>query len=247
MSLNEVFNAGYERVQEKYLAEQLEYLRIVAEARNMPVEYIIAARGVFIPNDDFMYEVFGSEITQYDCYRDSLCVWNNAVIFPVRDVTNKVRGFAGFFPLDYLKKDEDVNYYAYSSQSVMEKGRFMYFPQGGISKAIDDGYLLIVDGLFDAISLCGNGYNAASLMGSNLTPEIIMQLRFIKKIIVPADNDNPGYLLYDKMKKRLSNVVLYQQGYTKDIDALLKTEHAADAKKALNSLIAPNGITMFKL
>lgn len=247
MSLNEVFNVGYERVQQKYQKEQAEYLQIVAEARNMPLQYIIDAKGVFIPNDDFMYEVFGKEITQYDCYRGQNCVWNNAVIFPVRDVTDKVRGFAGFFPLDYLKEDEDVNYYAYSSQSVMEKGRFMYFPQGGLSKAIDDGYLLVVDGLFDAISLCGNGYNAASLMGSNLTPEIIMQLRFIKKIIVPADNDNPGYLLYNKMKKRLPNVILYQQGYTKDVDALLKTEHAEDAKKALDNLIAPNGLTMFKL
>lgn len=247
MSLSQIFDIGYNKVQKDYFNEQTEYLQIVADARNMPVDFIRSAQGVFIPNDEFMLEVFGNEILQYDCYRGDACVWNNAVIFPVRDVTGGVRGFAGFFPLDYLKEDEEVNYYAYSSQSVMEKSRFMYFPQGGLAKAIDDGYLLLVDGLFDAISLCGNGYNAASLMGSNLTPEIIMQLRFVKKIIIPADNDNPGYLLYEKLKRRLPNVQLFRQGYTKDVDALLKTEYASAAKRELDDMINGSCKVSFKL
>ena len=237
MSLHEVFEAGYEVVQEKYGKEQAEFLSIVAEARHMPVEWIRAAKGVFIPNDEFMLEVFGTGILEYDCYHGDLCSWSNAVIFPVRNVNNKVIGLAGFFPFDYLDKEKDVNYYSYSSQKVMQKGRYMYFPVGNLQDAIQDGYLIVVDGLFDAISLCGAGYHAASFMGSSPTQEIMMQLRFVKKVILPADNDSAGYGLYDKLTKHLNNVVLFKQGKTKDIDDLLKSTFADDAKKQLEILI----------
>lgn len=239
MSLHEIFEDGYAKAITKYGDEQDQFLSIVAEARNMPVEAIKKARGIFIPNDEFMMELFGPEICAYDCYHgdSGLCNWSNAVIFPIRNVNNKVTAFAGFFPFDYVDTEIEKNYYAYSSQKVFQKGRYLYFPIGNLEDAINDGYLIVVDGLFDSISLCNVGFHAASFMGSSLTPEILMQLRFVNQIIVPADNDSAGYSLYEKLKRKLPNVTLFRQGKTKDIDDLLKSDYADNAIAELQKII----------
>lgn len=235
--LNDIFDDGYSKINAQFGREQSGFLSVIAEARNMPVQWIKDARGIFIPNNEFMLEMFGVDILAYDCYRDGLCVWDNALIFPICGADELVAGFAGFFPFDYLDKENDTNYYAYSSQTVFQKGRFLYFPQGNLIHAVQDEYLLLVDGIFDAISLCGYGYHAAALMGSNPTQEILMQLRFVKHVILVADNDSAGYRLFDKLQKHLYNVELFKFSGTKDADEALKSSHVNTFLKELNTLI----------
>lgn len=238
MALNDVFIQGYQKIQENEYDSQLQYLSIVAEARNIPVEFITKASGVFIPNNEFMLNNFGPEIQLYDCYRDGLCVWDNAVIFPIKNVNSEVVAFAGFYPFEYLDESTGKNYYGYSSKDVFTKGNFLFFPQNNLKKAIQDGYLMVVDGLFDAISLCGHGFNAASLMGSNVTPGIVMQLRLVSNVIVVADNDQVGYDLYKNIKKQIQHTTIFQQDKTKDIDELLKSDDASWGIQALNATVA---------
>lgn len=222
--LTDIYQTAYDRIQHEYGDEQKGFIQTIAEARGMPVEWLDDTNCIFIPNNDFMKEFFDSRIMDYDCYRNGVCIWNNALIFPVRDVVDSVVGFAGFFPFDYL--DPEVNnYYAYSSQSVFHKGNYLFFPKGNLKNALLDEYLFVTDGLFDSIALCAEGFNAAALMGSNVTPVILMQLRLVKKVIVVADNDSAGYKLFDNLHRVLTNVTLFKQGYTKDIDAALKSEH----------------------
>lgn len=226
MSLDVLFGNAYDYVARECSDVQENFIDVIAEARNMPTEWIQQAQGIFIPNNEFMLEVFGREILEYDTYRNGICIWDNALIFPIRDVNDIVRGIAGFFPFEYVDEESKQNHYAYSSQAVFQKGRFMFFPQGGLLKSIRDEYILIVDGIFDAISLCGAGFDAAALMGSNVTPEIIMQLRFVKNVIVIADNDSSGYKLYDSLKKGIPNAILFKHGLSKDADDALKGENA---------------------
>lgn len=237
MSLTSAYNEALRVVREKYSTEQKEFLTIIAQARGMPVEWLDGVGAIFIPNNEFMLSVFGKEVLDYDCYVNGKCVWNNAMIFPIRDVNDSIVGFGGFFPFEYVDEESNSNYYLYSSQKAMRKGNYLYFPQKNLMDAVKDGYLIVVDGVFDAISLTAAGYNAASLMGSSPTQQIMMQLRFIKTVILVADNDDAGYGLYDKLHKHLKNVVLFKQGKTKDVDDLLKSEYAGWFKRRMDTLI----------
>ena len=98
MTLDGVFTEGYKKLVGELKDDQEKYLRVIAEAREMPVEWIEKADGIFIPNNDFMYFLFGQGILQFDCYRNGQCIWDNALIFPVRGADDRVAGFAGFFP-----------------------------------------------------------------------------------------------------------------------------------------------------
>lgn len=238
MSLNDVYCNGYETIMKKFSKEQHSYAEAIANLRGMPLQWLLDAHGIFIPNNEFMLQQFGNGILEYDCYRNGQCIWWNALIFPVRGVNGLVAGIAGFFPFIYADTDESKeNYYAYSSKEVFQKGRYLFFPKGDLFKAIEDKYLLIVDGLFDAISLCGNGYNAAALMGSNLTQEILMQLRFVENVIIVSDNDSAGYALFDKAKKHLHNAILLKHGKTKDADDALKSDYSEQFKAELDKTI----------
>lgn len=237
MNFDEVYSNGYSTIMSKYAIEQRNYIQAIAKLREMPVEWLQAAKGIFIPNNEFMLREFGPQIQEYDCYRDGVCVWWNALIFPVRDIDNRAAGLAGFFPFIYADENDDSNYYAYSSSSVFQKGRYLYFPTGNLIDAIEAGYLLLVDGIFDAISLAGNGYVAAALMGSKLTQEILMQLRFVPKVIIVSDNDQAGFALYEYARKYLKNVMQLKHRKTKDADEALKSEYAQDFKSSLDNAI----------
>ena len=55
MTLDGVFTEGYKKLVGELKDDQEKYLRVIAEAREMPVEWIEKAEGIFIPNNDFMY------------------------------------------------------------------------------------------------------------------------------------------------------------------------------------------------
>lgn len=240
--LDDVFKHGYARVREEFQEEQASFIKVIAEARRMPEKWIVDAGGVFIPNNDFMLEMFGDEILQYDCYRNGQCLWENALVFPIKGVNGAVAGLAGFFPFDYVEHEPGAVYYAYSSSSVFKKGSYLFFPKHDLKSAIENRYLIVVDGIFDAISLCGVGYYAAAMMGSSLTQEIAMQLRFVDHVILAADNDSAGYKLYDEMRKKLHNVTLLKHAKTKDVDESIKSENATEFLRDLNGLLLKLGI-----
>ena len=72
MTLDGIFTEGYKKLIGDLKDDQAKYLRVIAEARGMPVEWIEKAEGIFIPNNDFMYFLFGQGILQFDCYRNCL-------------------------------------------------------------------------------------------------------------------------------------------------------------------------------
>lgn len=242
MTLDMIFNTGYAKLIGDLKSDQMKYLKVIAEARTMPVDWIEKVKGVFIPNNDYMYFLFGQEIFQYDCYRDGQCIWDNALIFPVYGVDEKVAGFAGFFPFKYVDHEDGEYYYSYSSSSVFQKGKHLYLPNSSIMKAIEDEYLIVVDGLFDAISLSSFGYNVASFMGSKVTAERVMQLRFVKNVLVASDNDKAGITLYTDLKKQLKRVELLPHKETKDIDEVLKSDKSLEFRQFLDQKLISLGV-----
>lgn len=229
MSICNTWKTLYNNVIKNDLDSQKYYLNLIAEqVRNIPLEYLMNEQALFIPNDDYV-SAFAGDSALYDengFYYGGVSTWSDNVIFPIRSLNNDAQGIGGFNPRLYLyareTQDYSVHYYTYSAKSLFSKGDYLFWGIDGFQKAYHDGYVILVDGMFDAIQLRGLGFNAAGLMGSTLTESIIAQLRFIKRKIVISDNDAAGLKLEYGLKKALRECVALHQGFDKDVDGAIK-------------------------
>ncbi|MEY8333088.1 toprim domain-containing protein [Lachnospiraceae bacterium 47-T17] len=243
-SLNELYNAGKKDIWENASVAQLRYLQIIAKLRRVETSLLKQCDMLFIPNDEYLALHCGKDIKQYEygCYLQSdVCIWTGHLLIPIRDVAGYVRGFAGFHPFHYAEaketEDKSITYYSYSAKDVFPKSKYLYCPGNCYERAIKDGYIFLVDGIFDAASLWYAGFNAAALMGSIPTEYILMQLRFIRRVILISDNDEAGYRLYINLKRQLDNVALLKQGGTKDADELLKSKKREEFVQLLKTIV----------
>ncbi len=244
---------GLRRIRSEDNRVQRKFIDNVARARGMDSGVLWKTGAVFIPNDEYLAVYCGAAVREYgyDCYDDEgLCKWNNNLVVPITDVAGKVVAIGGFNPFIYLSSKESgcktANYYKYSNSSVYKKGRYLYSMPGIYEKSVKDGYAFLVDGLFDCITLTGLGFNALALLGSSVSPEIIVQLRFVRRVILIADNDNAGIKLYETLKKQLAGLELFKQNLAKDIDDALKCEERGKVINLLRN-VASNGFLTVNL
>lgn len=244
MGFDSVYRRGIQRVWMEDGGSQLGYLGIIQEARQMDGMDFRELKACFIPNDGYFAAYFGEESRDaaYGCYDSGgRCFWNNCLVFPVFNAAGAVVSLAGFNPLRYAeakeKQDKSINYYIYSPKHLFTKGRYLFYIENMYLKALEDGYLFLTDGIFDTLALSVHGYNAAALMGSYLSQEVLMQLRFIDRVVLAADNDAAGMKLYDNLRIHLNNAELAKQGAAKDMDELLKGSRKASALAWLDSIV----------
>lgn len=232
MSLDSIYRDGVAKVWEKDAVSQKNYLDIVSKTRNMPSIDFKSLNAFFIPNDDYVPTYFGEEIRnrEYGFYDDSaqFCYWNNCLVIPIHNVADKIVSVVGFNPFRYVEAKENqdwsINYYIYASASHFKKGSHLFYLEGCFSRAMDEGYLFLTDGIFDTVSMQLAGFNTAALMGSSLTQELSAILRFIDRLIIVIDNDEAGQKLANDIKRAHKNVTIVKQGVTKDVDDLLKSD-----------------------
>ena len=248
MSLHKIIRDGINRIYASDFENQQRYIDFICnKVRHMDASVVYDAEAFFVPNKDYLIHYLGGSALDYEygLYdQEQNCFWQENLVFPIKDVADTIVGLAGFNPRKYVEAHEthdwSLNYYSYSRKDVFHKGYYLYMMTGTYEQAIRDGYLLLVDGLFDCLSLSAEGYNAAALLGSSPTEQIIAQLRFIKKVIILSDNDDAGIKLEHALQRQLHNVVYFHQGKTKDVDELLKTDSAVKYKKQLDQMIQEN-------
>lgn len=241
MMLDTIYREGVARIWAEDSSSQQNFVKIISDVRKMKCIDFKKINAFFVPNDDYVATYFPDEIRQpeYGFYNsDGLCFWNNCLLIPIFDVADNVRSVVGFNPFRYTeakeKQDWSLNYYIYSPNSVFKKGSFLFYLEGVYKKALQDGYLFLTDGVFDAISLASEGFNAAAMMGSSLTPEIVMLLRFIKHVLLVIDNDDAGIKLANSLQRMHSGVTVVTQKHTKDVDDLLKGPFHDEAVRELH-------------
>ena len=180
------------------------------------------------------------------------CKWKYHLVIPIRDVFDNVVGFSGYNPYVGLARKEKENKkgslsdskvfdnqsdpnpsssdtidittmsrYKESSSVVMDKSKFFICPLG-FKKALEDGYLIVVDGFFDSISLAQEGFNSFSILGSTVSEYVRFCLSLVKVVYVAYDNDSAGVKLYNKLKSIHPNVYSIVQSKCKDIDSFIK-------------------------
>ena len=251
VTLDQLVSAGVDRIYREDLSTQVNYIDyIMNNVRHMPPDIIYTAQGFFVPNDSYLGLYFGKEAydIKFGLYNSfGECIWLGCLVFPIKDLAGTIVGLASFNPQKYLEARETqnwlLNYYSYSTKNVFTKGNYLFMIEGTFMRALESGYLILTDGLFDCLSLAACGYHAAALMGSSVTVEILAQLRFIKKVIIISDNDEAGLLLEKKLGASLKQLLCIHQDRTKDIDELLKTEYRQEFLSRLDSIIASTVIS----
>lgn len=223
---------GIQKAWKEDEASQKAFLQTICDARGMRMFDASKYDMLFIPNNEYLSLYCGEIIKnpEYGVYDyDGKCIWDNTLLIPIKDLTGKIAGIGAFNPFNYVQahetQDWSIIYYYYSGKQFFKKGLFLFCPNDSYRKALDDGYIIVVDGLFDAISLTEAGYNAAALMGSSLTNERVVLLRLIDNIIVIPDNDDAGLELAKNIERKVKGSRVLKQAFDKDVDGALKSEN----------------------
>lgn len=220
-AIDRIWNDGYNKIMSNEVTRNEQILWVTeaaTEIRNMPAEELIKRQFLYIPNDIYMLHFFGSEIAEYKygVYRNDSCNFYKRLVFPIYGFNKQVAGLGGWSCDSQWK-------YVYSPDTLWDKSRYFYISHDDFVSALEDDYLFIVDGIFDAISLNSIGLHSASLMGSNLSNWHLQYLYLFKYVIVVPDNDNAGVNLVKKAKKHRPDCIVLWQGKCKDIDDYIKS------------------------
>lgn len=247
MRFHDIARRGIDNIYSKDLESQEKFLTTVCRTvRKMDsINSLLKAEAFFVPNQDYMKVYFGVEAldTEYDMYSwDGVCLWDNYIVFPIKNIVGTIVGFAGFDPINKAKVQSGMDvdhpsYYRYSNSSVFNRGKYIYSLHGVYERAVKDGYIVLVDGIFDMLSLSDEGFNVGSLLGSQITDEVLFQLRFIDCLFVAEDNDTAGRQLYTELKRRHPNVKYIRQNSHKDVDDILKSEYKEEYINSLRNSI----------
>ena len=115
--------------------------------------------------------------------------FRNRVIFPIINVRGKVIGFGG-----RNLGPEKPKYLNSNESSVYQKKLNLYGLNRSKDAIVKEGYVIIVEGYMDCISLFQSGIeNVAASCGTALTPEQAKLLRrYAGKVVLCYDSDDPG-------------------------------------------------------
>lgn len=237
---------GIDRIYNEDFDSQKHYISTICEnLRGRKLDILFDNQAFFVPNHEYMITYFGESITssQYDCYHwDGNCKWTGHLVYPIRNIKGKVVGFTGYNPFTKFSKDvtevSQLSRYKESSNILMNKSRFFICPLG-VRKAIEDEYIIVVDGFFDCMSLAQEGFNAIAILGSTVSTEMRFLLSLIGTVYVAYDNDVAGVKLFNRLKLSLPKVLPIRQTKCKDIDEFIKLypEQFKEGMKQINSKI----------
>lgn len=230
---NKIMQKGINKIYSEMLDDQKVFIEAICKrVRHMDSSIIYKAQGFFVPNQDFLRVVFGAEITnpEFDVYNsEGFTDWDNYLIFPMYNVLNEIVGLVGFNPINKLKSQDEefwsLSYYKHSSSKLMDKSKYIFMLKGMFSRAINEGYIIITDGVFDMLSGAANNLVTGALLGSTLSQEVIAQLKLIDKIYLAMDNDEAGQRLLKLLRKYCPNTRAIIQGKYKDLDDILKSQY----------------------
>lgn len=233
-AIDRIWETGYNKIMSNVVSRDEQKLWVTeaaTEIRKMPPEELIAREFIYVPNDIYMLHYFGAEIAEYKygVYREEQCNLYKRLIYPIRGFNGQVVALGGWSCDSEWK-------YVYSPDTLWDKSKYFYINPDDFAKALDDDYLMIVDGIFDAINLNRLGLHAASLMGSNLSNWHKQYLKMFKYIIVVPDNDNAGVHLVKMLKKYRHDVIVLWQGKYKDIDDYIKFQDTKSLIEQCNDL-----------
>lgn len=217
--------------------------------RKIPREILRNAKAFYIPDHMYLNWITDGEATEdkYGLYWDRNCILNQRVVIPVTDLKGNVAGLCGYDDGSSLSEGEELVKYRYLNKDVFNKERHWLMGKGMYKRAIEENYVMIVDGLFDQMILEHNGYNSVSLLGTHLSKYHMQYLRHIKNWIVVSDQDRAGNELYDKCRlyNKHGNTTQLRFRGAEDIDEkIIVDREAVDKIASAFKLMRSQGFTL---
>lgn len=214
------------------------------------VKYLENIGAFYVHIGEYLIEHFGQQILSQNhgiFIGNSICTLAGRLAIPLLAMNGSTLGFVGYSnkPDDWPNDAAWVKY-MYPPKYIFDKGRYMFISREEYMQSLADGYICIVDGLFDKISLSCLGINAVSLCGSALTKWHKYYLSFIPHKIVIADNDIAGRRLSRICQSQLTNCVEIRQPYTSDVDDMLKDNSRCQQLLKCISLMKSEGFLLSK-
>lgn len=142
------------------------------DSRSVPLMMLIKAGLAGKSEDGRIYEIF-----------------HNRIIFPIRNIYNKVIGFGGRVIGDGLPK------YLNSPETIVfKKSETLYGENKAISAAYKKKYAVIVEGYMDVVALHKAGFNeSVASLGTAVTEEHLKKLwRTCDEVVICLDGDAAG-------------------------------------------------------
>ena len=168
-------------------------------------------------------------------------VFNKRIMFPIRNVYNKIVGFGGRAIGDSMPK-----YINSPETMVFKKSEVMYGENIATGQSYKDNYSIIVEGYMDVIALHQAGFKqAVASLGTSVTEKHIQKLwRSADEVVACLDGDNAGI----RASGRLINMALPQVSADKimsfieipkgiDPDDLIKDKGASAFRSLLDKRI----------
>lgn len=168
-------------------------------------------------------------------------VFKNRLIFPIINLYGKIIGYGGRTILDIQPK------YLNSAETIVfKKGENFYNENKAFSSAYKLGYMLVVEGYMDLITVSCSGFsNVVASLGTAVTKDHLEKLwRSIDEIVLCFDGDKAGLnamhralhlaLPLIKAEQRLS-VILLPHG--SDPDDFIKAKGKEEFAKLVNNRI----------
>ena len=114
-------------------------------------------------------------------------VFRNRLMFPVIDVRGSVIGFSG-----RILGDGEPKYLNTRETPVFSKSRNLFGLN--LAKKTKSGYILLVEGNIDVVSLHQAGFDSAvASLGTSLTPEQARLIsRYVNEVVIAYDSDGAG-------------------------------------------------------
>lgn len=142
------------------------------ESKSIPLKDLLKAGLVGRKEDGRIYEIF-----------------NKRIMFPIKNIYNKVVGFGGRSIGDNMPK------YINSPETIVfKKGETMYGENIATGYSYKDNYSIIVEGYMDVVALHQAGFKqAVASLGTSVTDRHIQKLwRSGDEIVACLDGDNAG-------------------------------------------------------
>jgi DNA primase len=167
------------------------------EVKSIPLKILLNSGLVGKKEDGKIYEIF-----------------NNRIIFPIRNTYNRIVGFGGRALGDSMPK------YINSPETlVFKKSDIMYGENIAISAAYKKNYSIVVEGYMDVIALHKVGINeAVASLGTSVTEKHLQKLwRSGEEIIICLDGDSAG----QRASRRVIDIALPMVAHDKKISFIM--------------------------
>lgn len=200
--------------------EQHELLKMLAEKRGLSLKEIVR-RGIFaVPDEDeldYLLEQWG--LTFEDAFdRDigDVRLFKEGFIIPILDSRRRVTFFINY----NWERDKSRQYFNVFPGNLYDLDvEVKMYGAHNLDQGIKEGWIVVVEGIFDAIVLESEGIPAVALLGSKLLDYTKIFLSRFEQVIYIPDGDFAGNKGWKNMYYGLDNVFKFElDGTYKDVN-----------------------------